>query len=250
MAYFCFHDDYYELAKAIPKRHRGEFLEAIAAYALDGIEIPLEGLAHTLFENAVKKRLDNANVVKERVEKHRSSQEKTVTDNVTDSVTVTHSETPMRREKREERIKKEKEEKKSPQTFPSDFLKFWQAYPKKIGKKAAYKAWKAASPRPPTSDILTAIDRAKRSEQWQKDDGQYIPNPATWLNQGRWDDEVDIVDTSPVWFRATLRKDLDGHKAGEKLEVSLEGEMGMCRVKTAFGEQGMKFADWFEAQNA
>jgi hypothetical protein len=38
----------------------------------------------------------------------------------------------------------------------------------------------------------------KTSAQWQKDNGQYIPNPATWLNQGRWDDEIkEPEDTRP-----------------------------------------------------
>lgn len=37
--------------------------------------------------------------------------------------------------------------------------------------------------------VLAAVEQQKRSEQWQKDGGQFIPHPATWLNQGRWDDE-------------------------------------------------------------
>lgn len=72
------------------------------------------------------------------------------------------------------------------------FEKFWSAYPKKVGKDAARKAW------PKTKDvsidiILAAVENQKRSAQWQKDNGQYIPNPATWLNQGRWQDVVTPV---------------------------------------------------------
>jgi len=37
--------------------------------------------------------------------------------------------------------------------------------------------------------MMTALDVQKCSERWTKDSGQYIPNPATWLNQGRWMDE-------------------------------------------------------------
>jgi uncharacterized protein YdaU (DUF1376 family) len=70
----------------------------------------------------------------------------------------------------------------------SGFDAFWQAYPKKVGKIAARKAWKKAK-RPPTGIILAAVEQQKKSDQWRKDNGQYIPNPATWLNQGRWDDE-------------------------------------------------------------
>lgn len=41
--------------------------------------------------------------------------------------------------------------------------------------------------------MLNAIETAKQSRQWNKDNGQYIPNPATWLNQKRWEDEI-IID--------------------------------------------------------
>lgn len=69
-----------------------------------------------------------------------------------------------------------------------EFEQFWQQYPRKIGKKAALAAWMKAQDKPALPDVLLAIDRAKRSEQWQKDGGQFIPHPATWLNQGRWAD--------------------------------------------------------------
>ena len=37
--------------------------------------------------------------------------------------------------------------------------------------------------------MLAAIEQQRASPQWAKDGGQYIPNPATWLRQGRWEDE-------------------------------------------------------------
>jgi len=73
----------------------------------------------------------------------------------------------------------------------SRFNEFWVAYPKKAGKKAAFAAWKKAKVTAELHQaILAAIRLQKTSAQWQKDNGQYIPNPATWLNQGRWDDEI------------------------------------------------------------
>jgi hypothetical protein len=46
--------------------------------------------------------------------------------------------------------------------------------------------------------LLEAISRQKRSKQWLKDDGQYLPNPATWLNQCRWLDELAAKDIVPA----------------------------------------------------
>lgn len=71
----------------------------------------------------------------------------------------------------------------------NDFEQFWQAYPKKIGKKAALQAWEKAIDKPAVVDIIKALDIANKSEQWTKDNGQFIPNPSTWLNQGRWTDQ-------------------------------------------------------------
>jgi hypothetical protein len=38
--------------------------------------------------------------------------------------------------------------------------------------------------------ICAAVERWKKSEQWTHDGGQFIPHPATWLNQHRWEDEI------------------------------------------------------------
>lgn len=71
----------------------------------------------------------------------------------------------------------------------SDFELFWAAYPKKVGKADAMKAF-AKIRDVDVQTMIAAIEAQKKSRQWQKDDGQYIPNPSTWLNQGRWQDEV------------------------------------------------------------
>lgn len=74
------------------------------------------------------------------------------------------------------------------------FDEFWEAYPKKVGKKAALASWKKVKPDTELFDkIMTAIGRAKATWQWQRENGRYIPNPKTWLNEGRWDDEYGEV---------------------------------------------------------
>lgn len=70
-----------------------------------------------------------------------------------------------------------------------DFDQFWAAYPKKVGKLAALKAWTKAKHLPMVEKILETLTMQKLSEQWTRDNGQYIPNPATWINEGRWDDQ-------------------------------------------------------------
>lgn len=71
------------------------------------------------------------------------------------------------------------------------FDRFWAAYPRKVGKQAARKSWSRLKPSAElTQRILDAVEYQKGSRQWRENNGQFIPNPATWLNQGRWEDEL------------------------------------------------------------
>ena len=67
------------------------------------------------------------------------------------------------------------------------FDRFWKVYPKKTGKQDARKAFKNVTV--PVETLIEAVEKQKTWKQWTKDNGQFIPNPATWLRQGRWDDE-------------------------------------------------------------
>lgn len=74
---------------------------------------------------------------------------------------------------------------------PTLFERFWAVYPRKVAKAKALQSWvKIAPDEGLTGKILAAVERARATEQWRKDDGEFIPHPATWLNQRRWEDEV------------------------------------------------------------
>lgn len=79
------------------------------------------------------------------------------------------------------------------------FKNFWEDYPKKKSKQEAYKSFKKIKPsRELLNIILEKIKLFKLTEDWQKNDGQYIPYPATWLNQKRWEDEITEKDLKKV----------------------------------------------------
>lgn len=79
------------------------------------------------------------------------------------------------------------------------FDTFWTNYPKKRSKGQAEKAWAKIKPNEQlTGEILSALERAKTSADWQKDGGQYIPYPATWLNAKGWEDDyTPAAQTAP-----------------------------------------------------
>lgn len=80
----------------------------------------------------------------------------------------------------------------------SGFEKFWNAYPRKVGKTAAMKRWVVIEPSEElVGKMLAAIEAWKQSDQWRKNDGQYVPYPVTWLNQERWNDQVAVEKLPP-----------------------------------------------------
>lgn len=75
-----------------------------------------------------------------------------------------------------------------------NFDVFWSAYPRKVSKEQAWGAFQKLSKTgklPALDKLLLAIQQQKRTEQWVKDGGVYIPYPSSWLNQARWDDVSD-----------------------------------------------------------
>ncbi|MBW2186747.1 MAG: hypothetical protein JRG71_10235, partial [Deltaproteobacteria bacterium] len=79
-----------------------------------------------------------------------------------------------------------------------DFDQFWAIYPKKQGKQQAVKAWQKIKPDSMLFEkIMVALNAQAMSEAWQKDNGNYVPHPSTWLNGCRWEDELEPEQNQP-----------------------------------------------------
>lgn len=71
------------------------------------------------------------------------------------------------------------------------FDRFWKAYPRKEGKAAAAKAWNDIQPDESlVSRMVSVVEVKARSPEWTQDNGKYIPHPAKWLSDRRWEDEM------------------------------------------------------------
>lgn len=88
----------------------------------------------------------------------------------------------------------------SPQQ-PDGFAEFYEAYPKKVGKPAALKAFKSAKVTS-IEPLLADISARLSTGQWALTNAQYIPNPATYLNQRRWEDGVAQSQSANLWAGA------------------------------------------------
>ncbi len=88
--------------------------------------------------------------------------------------------------------------------FVDEFDTFWNLYPRRQAKLDARKAWSKLNPSQElVQAILAAVEVQKRSQEWRKDGGQWVPLPASWLRAGRWMDEVKV----PVEPSGESRKD-------------------------------------------
>lgn len=68
--------------------------------------------------------------------------------------------------------------------------RFWNAYPRRVGKKDARQAWTKLQPDVAMVDrMIETLGWQCQQPQWLKDDGIYVPHPATWLRAERFNDE-------------------------------------------------------------
>ena len=77
--------------------------------------------------------------------------------------------------------------------YSEDFERFWKAYPKRVSKGQAWKTWeklRKAKELPDVEELCKALSWRRIADDWEKDDGRYIPHPSTWLNAHGWEDEA------------------------------------------------------------
>lgn len=79
--------------------------------------------------------------------------------------------------------------------YSVEFQTFWTAYPNKTGKGEAARVWERD--KPPLPAILSALFWQAKSHNWTKEGGKFVPLPATYLNQRRWEDSPASVTPAP-----------------------------------------------------
>lgn len=85
----------------------------------------------------------------------------------------------------------------------TSFDAFWAAYPKRVAKPEAFKAWLKLKPDAALQQIIAiALARQRESEEWRREQGQFIPYPATYLRARRWEDEPTVA---PLPLRSATR---------------------------------------------
>lgn len=103
---------------------------------------------------------------------------------------------------------KKTKEKTISSAYTEDFEKFWQTYPKRTGKQAAFRRWKEAVKRADPTVIIEKAGEYARSVQGTEK--RFIKNPEGWLNAGRYEDEFVSDPVSSSWLDVVEGSVVDG----------------------------------------
>lgn len=128
-----------------------------------------------------------------------------------------------------------------PYEASEDFEKFWTAYPKKRAKGDARKAWvQTEGIRPELNRILDAITVMCASDDWQKDGGQFVPHPATWLRGEGWEDapEVTLVN-GKVWWQTVAGIESKAKELGIEWNSRIESFQAFAKRIRNIAEQNV-----------
>ena len=105
----------------------------------------------------------------------------------------------------------------------SIFESFWKVYPRKVGKEKCRNWFKSHKPKQDlVQKMIEAVEEQKKSKQWS--DPQYIPHPYTWLNQGRWEDE--LTPSKDSTFQSAPKNPIQWEEAKCN---SFEEDLELCR---------------------
>ena len=212
MDYLQMYPETFAAVKRYPAADRALLYEAMAAYAFDGTEPdwPEDDLKWLIWE-ALKQRVDVAAMFAEKQrlngekggrpktqdnpEKPNKTQRNPKKPNVTQTNPTEPNKSPESESESESdtesESERENETRAREEAMARRFLRFWDAYPKKVAKADAVKAFRKLDPDDQLlEDMLAALERWKHSDQWTRDGTAFVPHPATWLNGERWKDEV------------------------------------------------------------
>ncbi|MBR6678307.1 MAG: hypothetical protein IKL23_06225 [Oscillospiraceae bacterium] len=166
---FTFYRSYFEALVQLPEQLQLGALKALIAYALDGTEPqglePMQNMAFVLIRptlDAGRKKAQAGMRGASVTNRQKRGKKKTETEDEFDTELEDDCLVP-----------------------DGGFESFWNIYPVKLGKEAARKAWQQLSP--DADAVCAATEQWKRSKQWKKEEGRFIPRAAKYLLERHFD---------------------------------------------------------------
>lgn len=97
-----------------------------------------------------------------------------------------------------------------PDQYPHDFEEFWKVYPRREGKADACRAWQRLTLQQKRKAYVALKSQLTVLKTRMSDPhGNFCPHPATWINDGRFDDDPPDTSTPPVTWHARRQREQD-----------------------------------------
>ncbi|MCD7944220.1 MAG: DUF6291 domain-containing protein [Clostridia bacterium] len=193
---FMMYLDKFDMLQRLSREQRGDLIYAIYQYERGEETINLDSITEIAFcafrdaleinsrryneiceRNAIRKERANQSEEEKRLKKEKDTETDTDTDTETDTETGARARARVCACAREEEGN-------------AAFNRFWAKYPKKKNRSDAAKAWEGANIDNETANkIFKTLEWQIKSVEWTKENGRYIPLPAKWIKDGRWEDE-------------------------------------------------------------
>ncbi len=184
--HFTFMGSYYESVKPLDDATRLEFYEAVMVYSLTKEKPEMSPIVEVLF---------NMNIVVMDIGWSKSEAGRKGGEAKGKQKKAEGKQKVSKPKQTEANANGEERRGEDRSTITNDFALFWSAYPKKVNKGTAEKAFnKLHKELPDIKKLIELLELKKNSEQWKKDNGQYIPHASTWLNAKGWEDEAHPVN--------------------------------------------------------
>ena len=196
--------DWVEVTGELNAQEKGRLIDAIVLYAQGGDwQEQIKGNERYLFP-AFKKQIDRANDISEvRSRATESRRNQTTSNDIKLHQTESNDIKTANNKENNNNNKEDNKNKNDKKNMCADalntrFESFWSSYPRHTAKQNALKAFAKLNPDDDLlSVMLQAIERQKKSSQWQGGE-QFIPHPATWLNGKRWEDDIVTERQKPA----------------------------------------------------
>ena len=108
------------------------------------------------------------------------------------------------------------------------FAEFWEAYPRKIREHSAHSEFMRINPDEKLfKEILSGLEKHKQSEQWRKENGQFIPYLHNWLAERRWTEELKAAKSESGSFDSDEFFQASVNRTFQKYGFDNEGEVIM-----------------------
>ena len=121
--------------------------------------------------------------------------------------------------------------------YTASFLAFWASYPRKSSKIDAFKAWGQRGLEGDEGRVVVSVEAHKKTDQWKKSGGEFIPYPAKFIRKGM--DMDDLTPPKPA-FNQRMYKPLvcelatpeERQRGLEQIRLALKNGTGRATITT------------------